>query len=246
MIEGAGGQSGTGWHDWREAVTGTPLFDELAARLGAGARTELAGLPGSLAQVLVAALLATRPARGVLALFPDAESAGQAALDLAFLLEPGRVSLLPDGPIAPYEDLSPSPAQVAQRHRGLCHLAELDRRGGIVVAPVAALALKGPGAAERKGREVVLEEGGSFGYEALQERLVRSGYERTELVQDPGDFAVRGGIVDIVPADGSAGIRVEFWGDRIESLREFSLRDQRTTGSLGHIRLPPRPRSHAG
>ncbi len=69
--------------------------------------------------------------------------------------------------------------------------------------------------------------------------LAEAGYERVEEVEAPGQFAVRGGIVDFYPPAGGVPVRLELWGDEVDSLRSFDLESQRSTGKLPSIRLTP-------
>ncbi len=82
-----------------------------------------------------------------------------------------------------------------------------------------------------RDQEVPLEE--------VLANLVRAGYLRTELVEMPGEFAVRGGILDIFPPEALHPVRVELLGDTVESLREFDSETQRSIGPLHRLVLPP-------
>lgn len=90
-------------------------------------------------------------------------------------------------------------------------------------------------------REAVreLKPGMRIGYESLTALLQRQGYTRTETVIDTGEFAVRGSIFDVFPAGLDQGLRLDFFGDELESLRLFDPNTQRTTGTIdGHLLLP--------
>ena len=79
----------------------------------------------------------------------------------------------------------------------------------------------------------------AFGFEALQERLFELGYHRGDVVAAAGEYAVRGGIVDLWAATADAPTRVEFFGDEIESLRSFDLASQRSTESIERLEIVP-------
>ena len=83
-----------------------------------------------------------------------------------------------------------------------------------------------------------LKVGDSFDLEDLKEKLVLLGYERYDLIEGKGQFSVRGGIVDIATSVNS-GVRIEFWGDEIDSIRKFSLATQRTEKMLEDIEIFP-------
>ncbi len=69
--------------------------------------------------------------------------------------------------------------------------------------------------------------------------LSKTGYIRTELVEMEGQFSVRGGILDVFPAESAKPVRIELLGDMVESLREFDPQTQRSTGPVSRVVLPP-------
>ena len=84
-----------------------------------------------------------------------------------------------------------------------------------------------------------LEVGKNFELEKLNEELIYLGYERTDMVEGRGEFSVRGGIVDVYPLTTKNPIRIEFWGDEIDSIRVFDVESQRTIDTIKDISLFP-------
>ena len=84
---------------------------------------------------------------------------------------------------------------------------------------------------------LVVSSGGRVEFEELIRGLVALGYKRTDQVEDAGDFSVRGGIIDVFPATERYPVRIEFWGDEVESLRSFSVYSQRSLGPVESVRL---------
>jgi len=82
------------------------------------------------------------------------------------------------------------------------------------------------------GRVLALGTGGRIPLDRLQSFLRNNGYSRTETVREPGEYAVRGGIVDLYPAGAASPIRLDFFGEVLESLRSFDPLTQRSTGPL--------------
>lgn len=82
-----------------------------------------------------------------------------------------------------------------------------------------------------------LDAGMEIPFQELTERLSVLGFDRKEFVEEYGDFAVRGGILDVYPYSGEHPVRLEFWGDRVESIREFDVRSQRSIRDLGTATL---------
>ena len=134
----------------------------------------------------------------------------------------------------PHERLSPSGDTVAKRIRTLHALQDVTRNW-VVVTPIRA-------AIHKFNRQIIdvqpinLEIGSEYDLTGLQNNLVEFSYSRTDLVEKRGQFAVRGGILDLFPPDQEHPVRIDFFGDEIEELSFFSVADQRSiskiTGSL--------------
>ena len=167
-----------------------------------------------------------------------------AAVDgLAAFLGAGDVAAFPAWETLPHERLSPQPATVGARLRVLDRLrAASSAPLRAVVAPVRALLQPmDPRLQERQPLRLGLDyrDGpeGRVGFEALVNELATLGYTRTPLVERRGEFAVRGGIVDVFPSAADHPVRVEFWGDDIDSLRSFSAADQRTLETVATVNI---------
>src|SRR5206468_11851855 len=130
--------------------------------------------------------------------------------------------------------LEPPPHLVGERARAL----EVLAAGGLVCASAAAVAEPLPPPAARPA-PVVLSRTASPGLDDLAERLALAGYERVDRVQERGQFAVRGGLVDVFPTTGRDPIRVELFGDEVEALRAFSPFTQRTLHDVEHAAVYP-------
>jgi transcription-repair coupling factor (superfamily II helicase) len=112
-------------------------------------------------------------------------------------------------------------------------------RAGIAVAPVAALRQFVMPKAVFLAASFALAPADEFGFDALQERLYELGYHRQDVVSAAGEYAVRGGIVDLWAATADTPARIEFFGDEIESLRSFELSSQRSTETLQRLEIAP-------
>ena len=138
----------------------------------------------------------------------------------------------------PHERLSPSSDTVAKRIATLHALQERDRNW-VVVAPIRAVIHKF-NSQIIKTEPIVLERGLELDLTALQRELISFSYSRTDLVERRGEFAVRGGILDIFPPDQNHPIRIDFFGDEIEEISFFSVADQRSIENIsGSIRILP-------
>ncbi|GAA2880627.1 transcription-repair-coupling factor [Actinoplanes cyaneus] len=177
--------------------------------------------------------------RPVLAVTATSREADDLADALGCLIDPGRVAVYPSWETLPHERLSPRSDTVGKRLAVLRRLAHPgDQPLQVVVAPVRSLLqpqLKGLGDLEPvelvTGREAELEQ--------VARRLSDMAYARVDLVTKRGEFAVRGGILDVFPPTDEHPSRVEFWGDEVEEIRTFAVADQRTIEQVERLWAPP-------
>ena len=196
--------------------------------IGARARVPEAGLP------LLLAALHLRAGRALVALLPEDTDARDAAEAAAWYLGDEQVALLPSRGVRWDSGLEPPPHLVGERARALDVLAG----GGLVCASAAALAELLPPPGQRPER-IDLAAGEEPGIEGLAEQLALAGYERVERVDERGQFAVRGGLVDVFPTTGREPLRIELFGDEIEAIRAFSPFTQRALHSVEHASVYP-------
>ncbi|GGM17141.1 transcription-repair coupling factor [Dactylosporangium sucinum] len=207
------------------------------ARAGHSDQVDLTG-PPSLRAFLVAAVASERPVLAVTATGREAEDLAAA---LGCLLDPDDVAVYPAWETLPHERLSPRSDTVGKRLavlRRLAHPTEAAPRPRVVVAPVRSVLqpqLKGLGDLE----PIELRPGGSADLDALVARLADLAYARVDLVTKRGEFAVRGGILDVFPPTEEHPLRVEFWGDEVEEIRSFAVADQRTIEKVDRLWAPP-------
>ncbi|HTS72818.1 MAG TPA: transcription-repair coupling factor [Gaiellaceae bacterium] len=203
-------------HPLVEELLADERLDAFADELPAAARVSEPVLP------LLLAALHERLARALVVLLPDDADARDAAESARWLLGEERVALLPSRGVQWGSGLEPPPHLVGERARALDVLAA----GGLVCASATALAEPLP-PPEARPEPIVLDRSASPGLEALAEQLALAGYERVDRVQERGQFAVRGGLVDVFPTTGRDPLRVELFGDEVEAVRAFSPFTQR-------------------
>lgn len=184
--------------------------------------------------------------RPFLVVLPNARDAARLIRELLFFLpesygrnEPGERGLydFPAYDISPLSGLSPHRNVVNRRLRTLYALT--SEKNPIVVTSLEAVLFRiMPKDALIKALDY-LEPGEDIERDALIKRLETGGYLRTSLVEEMGDYSVRGGVIDIFPPMYSAPVRLEFWGDRLESIRHFDPESQRTTSHLKELSILP-------
>lgn len=193
----------------------------------------ISGLRGG-ARAFFLSLLARRKPQPLLVIAPTAREAEGLFFDLAFFLEEEgnlpplqkRLHLFPSWEILPFEKLSPHPDNVAARLEGLYHLVE--GQAPILISTPAALMQRVLPKEAFKQSYRYLVAGAEIGRDDFLAHLAGWGFQNVPLVEERGDFSVRGGIVDIFPPAYSRPARLEFDADRLESIREFDPSTQRS------------------
>src|SRR6476620_11733961 len=183
--------------------------------------------------VLLAALH-ERLQRGLVCALPEDADARDAAEAAAWFLGEEHVALLPSRGVHWASGLEPPPHLVGERARAL----DVLDRGGLVCASATALAEGMPPPGERPG-PIEVGQGQEPGIEALAEGFALAGYERVERVEERGQFAVRGGLVDVFPTTGREPLRIELFGDEIEQVRAFSPFTQRALRQVDDATIYP-------
>ncbi|MGH3320971.1 MAG: transcription-repair coupling factor [Streptosporangiaceae bacterium] len=216
-----------------------------AARAGEQPTLDLSA-PPALRPFLLAALAADEPhggGRPVLAVAATIRESTSLVAALSALLPPGSVAEFPAWETLPHERLSPRSDTVGRRLAVLRRLAHpSDESPGplkIVVAPVRSVLQPIPsGLADLE--PVRVRAGDEADLDDLVQRLVDVAYTRVDLVQNRGEIAVRGGILDVFPPTEEHPLRLEFFGDTVEEIRSFKVADQRTLeGAEGGLWAPP-------
>src|SRR4051794_16061435 len=163
---------------------------------------------------LVLAALHEEVGRGLIVLLPEDADARDAAEAASWFLGDEQVALFPSRGVHWGSGLEPPPHLVGERARAL----DVLERGGLVCASAAAIAEGLPPVVERPAA-LRIRRGEEPGIESLAEHLAAAGYERVERVEERGQFAVRGGLVDVFPTTGREPLRIELFGDEIEQIR---------------------------
>ncbi|NNG02769.1 MAG: transcription-repair coupling factor, partial [Inquilinus sp.] len=149
-----------------------------------------------------------------------------------------EVQQFPAWDCLPYDRVSPHPDIVGQRVDTLIQLLT-DRPGRVVVTTVNGLLQRVPPRAAFADTAFTAQIGSRVDVDALQAFLVRNGYAKAQTVRETGEYAVRGGIVDLFPPTSDLPLRLDLFGDELEAVRAFDPITQRTSEPRSSIRLTP-------
>lgn len=223
-----------------ERLVSAPTLSRALADAAVQSALDLTG-PAAVRPFVVRGLV--ERGRTVLAVTATSREAEDLVEELADLVDPDTVAYYPSWETLPHERLSPRSDTVGRRLAVLRRLRHpgTDAANGplkVVVAPIRSLLQpQVPGLADIE--PVELAPGDSRALEEVVRGLAEAAYTRVDMVERRGEFAVRGGIVDVFPPTEVHPLRVEFWGDDVEEIRAFSVADQRTLETVQRLWAPP-------
>ncbi|HEY9216554.1 MAG TPA: transcription-repair coupling factor [Phenylobacterium sp.] len=203
-------------------------------------RLDLVGAPEGFDALLMADMAR---ARGGLSVFVARDTARMSAFadSLAFFAPGLEVLRFPSWDCLPYDRVGPSPGVAAQRMTTLARLAGgLDpKKPSILVVAVPALIQRVPPIADVKKATYSTTVGNVVAIGDLERYFAVNGYVRASTVSDRGEFAIRGGVIDVFPPAGEEPVRLDLFGDTLESIRAFDPETQRSTRQLKSVELLP-------
>ena len=214
---------------------------ELACSLAERPRgVTLFGAPEGYDAAVVGRLVAEGHAKRWLHVCRDDGRMACFAAALAFFHPDIEALTFPAWDCLPYDRVSPNSEILSRRIDTLTRLASAGPETPLVVlTTVNALVQRVPPRRLFDGRVLTLRPSGRIGLDRLQSFFRNNGYIRTDTVREPGEFAVRGGIIDLYPAGAPQPLRLDFFGDTIESIRSFDPLTQRSTGAATEANLRP-------
>ncbi len=224
-------------------VEALPAFTRVASHLRAHTgRIGVSGLTPSAKSLLLTLLqrAAERPLIFVVAdnrAMEDYVPVFQAFHELTGGRDPDSIVSLPAYDVLPFQNLSPHPEIQEERASGLWRSA--TGAASIVVAPIAATATRLRDAAYYAGLARTLRRGEAMDIDALLQHLNTVGYAASDVVEMPGEYALRGGLLDVYPPEAERPLRIEFLGDEIESIRKFDPATQRSSDPTEEALLLP-------
>lgn len=215
----------------------------IAPHLKTGAeRTSVSGLTRT-AKALLAALLQRKAAHPLIIVTRNNRDAEdmlpvvQALCELTGGVAPESVLVLPTRDVLPFQNLSPHPDIQEARATALWKIASGEAQ--LVIAPVLSTAMRLRPAEYYADQARFVRRGEPLDVNKLVEHLNTIGYASVDVVEMPGEYAMRGGILDVYSAEADRPVRVEFFGDEVESIRKFDPGTQRSSASIDEAVLLP-------
>src|SRR5499427_7253040 len=228
-------------------MSSPPLAKSPAERLKAGRPLTLAGVPDGAAGLVIADLARAiaagknAPAISLAVICRDGPRMAAAGRALAFFAPDIEVLEFPAWDCLPYDRVSPHPAVIAQRVMTLARLARVTGREhpAVLLTTVNAVLQRVPEREVLAKQSLSVAPGNVSPMAKIIQWLELNGFNPTATVREAGDYAVRGGIVDLFAPGMDAPVRLDFFGDTLESIRSFDPETQRTTNELRALDLVP-------
>src|SRR5919108_5577820 len=220
-----------------------PAFARVASHLKEGTgRIGVSGLTPT-AKALLLVLLQRAANRPLILVVSDNRTSEefvpllQAFAELTGATDPATVIALPTRDVLPFQNLSPHPELQEERAVALWKIA--TGAVSIVVSPITATALRLRSAEYYADLARVVRRGETFDTDPLLRHLNTVGYSSTDVVEMPGEYALRGGILDVYSPEADRPVRIEFFGDEVESIRKFDPATQRSSNPVDEAVLLP-------
>src|SRR5580700_6826304 len=220
-----------------------PAFLRVASRLREGTgRVSVSGLTPT-AKALLLVLLQKAAGRPLIVVVSDNRAAEdllpvlQGFAELTGALDPDAIVTLPTRDVLPYQNLSPHPEIQEERATALWKIA--TSAASIVVAPIAATTIRLASTEYYTDLARTVRRGETFDTETLLQHLNTVGYDSADVVEMPGQYALRGGILDVYSPEADRPVRIEFFGDEVESIRKFDPASQRSSSPMDEALLLP-------
>src|SRR5213594_273242 len=220
-----------------------PAFARVASHLKEGTgRISVSGLTPT-AKALLLVLLQRAADRPLILVGSDNRSMEdfvpllQAFCELTGAADPETIVALPTRDVLPFQNLSPHPELQEERAVALWKIA--TGAVSIIVSPITATALRLRSAEYYADLARIVRRGDTFDTDPLLRHLNTVGYTSTDVVEMPGEYALRGGILDVYSPEADRPVRVEFFGDEVESIRKFEPATQRSSNPVDEAILLP-------
>ena len=204
---------------------------------GARGRFTFSGVPDGMDAMLLADSMSGK--EDILYILRDDSRLAKTQEALEFFAPSIDPIVFPAWDCLPYDRVSPKGEIVSQRIGALSRLLRPEEKGRLILTTVNAASQKVPPRATFQDKAIIARIGDSLSMDQLISVLNANGYQRSDKVMEPGEFAVRGGIVDLFSGDIDTPVRLDFFGDELESIRTFDPMSQRSQEKLDEVGILP-------
>ena len=202
-------------------------------------RIPFAGSPDGAEAFATREIVRLTGASRILFVARDAERRARFENDIAVFLPSAHLISMPAWDCLPYDRSSPNREIISARMKAFGEIGRVSESNVTLISTTVSALLQRipPAASITSGMEISV--GGRFSEDAFQSFVSINGYVRADTVMEPGEFALRGSIVDVFPAGSSTPARIDLFGDEVEGIRSFDPLTQRSEGSLNKLSLVP-------
>ncbi|ADO77872.1 transcription-repair coupling factor [Halanaerobium praevalens] len=213
-------------------------FKKIAKNINNSSQS-ISGLSGSRLAYFAVNFL-KEAAKDIVFFLPDNYYLQQMQEDLIRLIGKDEFLVFPEEEILPHEQLMPDLTTMSERTQVLTELVfSIDQKKKIILTTPAAVFKKLPPKAIYNQQSINLSKNNEVKIEKLRERLFALGYQREEMVEAPGQYSIRGGIIDIFTLLDEQPFRIELFGDEVDSIRKIDLTAQRSKKEVEKLTIPP-------
>ena len=204
-------------------------------------RIAIVGAPEGVDALVLAEAARARPGTPILHVARDEGRMTRLADGLAFFAPEAEVLRLPAWDCLPYDRVSPNGAVVSRRIDTLSRLATPTPDGGprVVLTTVSAALQRLPPRVLFATARLAVARGDTLAFEDLTGFLAANGFQRAETVREPGEYAVRGGLIDVFPPGTEEPVRIDLFGEVVDDIRRFDALSQRTVAEVAAVTLRP-------
>jgi transcription-repair coupling factor (superfamily II helicase) len=224
--------------NFKDLLLENQKFKKIAKNINTSAQS-ISGLSGSRISYFAVNFL-KRAKKDIVFFLPDNYYLQQMQEDLIRLIGKDEFLVFPEEEILPHEQLMPDLTTMSERTKVLTELIfSIDQKRKIILTTPAAVFKKLPPKSIYQQKSVNIKRGSELDIENIRQRLFALGYKREEMVEAPGQYSIRGGIIDVFTLLDEQPFRIELFGDEVDSIRKIDLTAQRSKKEVEGITIPP-------
>ncbi|MFN2339999.1 MAG: transcription-repair coupling factor [Halanaerobium sp.] len=224
--------------NFKDLLLGNQKFKKIAKNINASAQS-ISGLSGSRISYFAVNFL-KKAEKDIVFFLPDNYYLQQMQEDLIRLIGKDEFLVFPEEEILPHEQLMPDLTTMSERTKVLTELIfSIDQKKKIILTTPAAVFKKLPPKKIYQTKSINIKSGSEINIDQIRRSLFALGYKREEMVEAPGQYSIRGGIIDVFTLLDEQPFRIELFGDEVDSIRKIDLTAQRSKKEVTQLTIPP-------